>query len=129
MTHILGLDDELDDGLPILIAANLDATDIGVIVGDHGGQLLEHTGAIITEDRDFHGIALGMSIRGFAAARPLDVNPAIALVQQILDVWTAARVDCHTLSTGYVADDLLAADGIAASRAIDKQIILALHLQ
>jgi len=38
-------------------------------------------------------------------------------------------MDGHALAARDVANDLFAANGVATSRAIDEQIVLALHLE
>ena len=106
-----------------------DTADIGVVVGDNGGQLLEHAGAIVAEDGDLDRIALGAAGILFAYARPLDRDAAVALVEQVLHVGTTARMDRDALAARHVADDFFAANRIATSRAIDQQIVLAFHLE
>jgi ppGpp synthetase/RelA/SpoT-type nucleotidyltranferase len=55
VAHVFGFDDKLDDGFAVLVLADIDAADVGVVVGDDGGQLLQHAGAVVAGDGDLDG--------------------------------------------------------------------------
>ena len=126
--NVFGFGDQLDDGFAILVVADIDAADVGVVVGDDGDQLLQHAGAVVAGDGDLDRIALRPAC-GIAYAGPLDIDAAVALVEQVLHIGTAAGMDGHAFAAGDVADDLFAANGVATSRAIDEQVVLALDLE
>jgi hypothetical protein len=39
VVQVFGFDDEFDGGFAVLGMANIDGADVGVVVGDNGGQL------------------------------------------------------------------------------------------
>ena len=67
VAHVLGFGDKLDDGFAVFVLADIDAADVGVVVGDDGDQLLQHAGAVVAEDGDFDRVALRLA--GLVAAR------------------------------------------------------------
>ena len=82
----------------------------------------QHALAILDLHRQPHGVG-----RGVAALVPLDVDAALRVVEQVDDVGTGRRVHRHALAAGDVADDLLAADRVAAARARHHQVVGAAH--
>ena len=58
VAQVFGFDDEFDDGFAVVVVMNIDAANIGIVVGDDGGKLLQHAGAIVAVDGDLDGIAL-----------------------------------------------------------------------
>ena len=54
---------------------------------------------------------------------PLDLDAPLGVVEQVDDVGAGRGVDRHALAAGDVADDLLAADRIAAPRAEDQHVV------
>ncbi len=123
--HIFGIDHELDLRVPCVPQMRFHGADVGVLVADDGGYFLQHPSAIVAVDGESHRIRLLRSILVFRSARPFDSDAAVGLVKQVLHVGTAARMDGYALAARDVADDFLAADGIATSRAIDQQLVLA----
>src|SRR5262249_8757096 len=79
---------------------------------------------------DFHRQLDGVPRGGVDAGRlvPFDLDATLGVVQQVDDVGTRRRVDGHALAARDVADDLLAADRIAAARAEDHQVVEAADL-
>jgi len=53
MVQVFGFYDKLNDGFAVLVLADIDGANVGVVVGDDGGQLLQHAGAVVAEDRNF----------------------------------------------------------------------------
>ena len=129
MTQVFGFDDELDHCLTIVIVMDIDAADVGVVVGDDGGEFFQHAGTVVAVDGDFDGITLPLSGDVIAHARPLHIDAAVGFIEQVLHVWAAAGVDGDTLPPGHVADNFFSPNGIAAPRAIDEQIVLAFDLK
>src|ERR1035437_6620170 len=70
---------KFDEGFPVFGLTGINAADVGVVVGDDCGQLLQHAGAVIAEDRDFDGVTLGSARNLITHARPLDGDAAVAL--------------------------------------------------
>jgi len=122
MTQVFCFDYKFDDRFAIVIMVDVDAADVGVVIGNHSGEFLEHAGAIVAINRDLNWVTLS-SPRVIADTGPLDGNPPIALVKKVLHVGTAAGVDSHSLSTGDVSDDLFSADWITTARAVDEEIV------
>ena len=58
VAEVFGFDDEFDDGFAVVVMADVDAADVGVVVGDDGGEFLQHAGAIVAVDRDLDRVAL-----------------------------------------------------------------------
>src|ERR1017187_6857721 len=56
---VLGFGDKLDDSFAVVVFPDFDSADVGVVVGDDGGQFLQHAGAIVAGDGDLDGVALG----------------------------------------------------------------------
>jgi len=59
VVQVFGFDHKLDNGFAVFALAGFDAADVGVVVGDNGGQLLQHAGAVVAEDGDLDRVALG----------------------------------------------------------------------
>ena len=127
--HVFSFDDKLDDGFVVFCFADVDITNVGVVVGNHGREFFEHAGAVVAEDRDFNRVALRAAGGLVTNTRPLDGDAAIAFVEQVLHVWATARMHSDALAARDVADDLFTANGIATSRAIDEQVVLAFNLE
>ena len=132
MAQVNGLDDEVHMHHAVHRRLGLDRADVRAVLGDDGGEFLEQTGAVIADDDQAHRIRGGLGrvlgiVRG--AGGPLHIDAAVGLIEQVLHVGTTAGVDRDALAAGDVADDLLAADGVATSRAVDQQIVLAFNLQ
>ena len=128
VAEVFGFNDKFDDGFAVVVVMDVDAADVGVVVGDDGGEFLKHAGAVVAVDRDFDGIALRTAAI-FAYAGPLDGDAAVALVKQVLHIGAAAGVNGDAFAAGDVADDFFAADRVATARAVDEEIVLALDLE
>jgi len=128
VTKVFSLNNELHHRFPVFILPNVDAANIGIVVGDNSSQFFQHPGAVVAEDRNLYRIALRATRRVFANPRPLDSDAAIALIEEILHVGTTARMNRDPLAPRNVADNLLSANGVATSCAIHKQIVLTLDL-
>ena len=129
MAKVLSIDNEFNDGLAVVRLASVNAANIRVVVGDHSGKLLQHPGAVVAVNSHAHREALQMAVLLVRRARPLHVDAAVALVKQILHIRAAARMHRYAFAAGHVANNLFAANRIATSRAIHKQIVLALHFK
>src|ERR1039458_1088542 len=129
MLQVFGFYDKLNDGFAVLVLADIDGANVGVVVGDDGGQLLQHAGAVVAENCNFDRVALRAAGGLVAGKGPLDGDAAVALVEQVLHVGTTAGVHGHALAAGDVTDDIFATDGVATTRPIDEQVVLTLHLQ
>ena len=92
-------------------------------VADYGGDLFEHAEAVVAKQRDFYGIGNGLA---FFVSGPEHVDAALGFVEKIGDVGTIDGVDRNAFAAGDVADDGLAANGIATAGAIDEKVALAL---
>src|SRR5208337_2938803 len=107
--------------------AGFDVADVGVVVADHGGDLLQDAGAVVAEHGQLHRIAAAAAV--FALLAPLHRDLPLHVIEQVDDVGAVPGVHRHALATGDVSHDLFPADGIATSRAVDEQIILAFDLE
>src|ERR1035441_2184538 len=58
----------------------LEAADVGVLGGQHAGELIEHTGTNVRVDHDAHGEG------NLHRAGPFDFDFALHVVQQALDI-------------------------------------------
>ena len=58
MPQVFGFHDKLNERLAVLIVAYIHAPDVGVVVGDHGGQFLQHPRAVVAENGDLHRVCL-----------------------------------------------------------------------
>ena len=58
VAEVFGFDDEFDDGFAVVVVADVDAADVGVVVGDDGGEFFQHAGAVVAVDRDLDRVAL-----------------------------------------------------------------------
>src|SRR5260370_30448705 len=95
---------------PIVIggALGFQAADIGVLVGQHAGALIEHAGTVVRMNHDAHREGV------LGGAGPLHFDLALHVVHQALYVRAHLGVYGHALPAGHVADDSLAANRIAA---------------
>ena len=83
----------------------------------------EHALAILRLDRQAHRVG-----RNISAFVPFDVDAPLRVVHQVDNVGAVRRVHRHALAARDVADDLLAADWIAALGPEDHHIVGAAHL-
>src|ERR1700693_2554377 len=113
-------EDYVHAGLAIL-AAGFDVADVGVGIADKGGDLFEHAEAVVAEKRDFYGIGNRLAV---FVAGPEYVDAAVGFIEKIGDVRTVDGVDGHSFASRDVADDSLAANGVATAGAIDEQVAL-----
>src|SRR4051794_14189426 len=80
MLYVFGVYRDVDGGLRVG-GAGFDVADVRVVVGDDGGDLLEHTGAVVAIEREFDGIggaAVGLTHRG-----PFHIYAAVGLVHEV----------------------------------------------
>src|ERR1035437_209597 len=129
VAQVFGFGNQFDDGFAVLVLADIDAADVGVVVGDNGDQFLQHAHAVVAGDGDLDRVALRPAGVLAAHAGPFDIDAAVALVEQVLHVGTTARMDGHALAASDVADDLFAANGVATSGAVDQHVVLAFNLE
>src|SRR5215469_4806047 len=104
------------DGRLAVGGAGFDVADVGVVVADDGGDLLEHAFAVVTKNRELHRVPTGR------VATPFNRNLAVGLVHQVGHVGTRSRVHGHAFATRDIADDVFATNGIAASRSIHHKV-------
>src|SRR6266853_1236250 len=105
-------------GLAVL-ATSFYVADVGVGVADEGGDLFEHAKAIIAEKRDFDGIGNRLTV---FLAGPEHVDAAVGFVEKISDVRTVDGVDGNAFTASDVADDGLAANGVATLGTINEKV-------
>ena len=133
VADVNGLDDEVDDGASVGGGVGGGGADVGAVVGDDGGELLEEAGAVVAEDGEFDGVGLRLGGSGGSGVAgewgPLDLDAAVGLVEEVLDVGTAAGVDGDAFTAGDVADDLFAADRVTTAGAVDEQVVLTFNLE
>src|SRR5579859_591102 len=125
-----------DDGLEVLQVRNIqhdfhaglavrgvggDVFDVALGVANHAGDVLQHAEAVVAEDGELDRVRRWHTV----VARPFDVDLAFGFVHQVGDVGAVDRVDGHAFAARDVADDALAADGIAAAGAVDHHVSLA----
>src|ERR1035437_7932412 len=129
VAQVLGFHHKLDHGLTVFGLLGIDAANVGVVVGDDGGQLLQHAGAIVAVDGDLDRVTLRPAGNLIAHPGPLDRDAPVALIQQVLHVGTTARMNRNALASRDVPDDFFAANGVATSGAINQEVVLAFHLE
>src|ERR1700676_1526947 len=105
-------------GLPVL-AASFDVADVGVGVADEGGDLFEHPEAVIAEKRDFYGIGNRLAV---FVSGPEHIDAAVGFVEKIRYVGTVDGVDGNAFAASDVADDGLAANGVATLGTINEKV-------
>ena len=49
---------------PSAVALEAGGADVGAVVGDDGGELLEEAGAVVAEDGELDGVGLGLGGAG-----------------------------------------------------------------
>src|SRR6476619_8172712 len=122
MLEVFDLDHDVHVRLAVF-GAGADVANVGFRVADYGGDLFQHSEAVIAEngqlDRECR--------RNTVLLAPLDVNPALGFVHQVAHIGALHRVHGHALAARYVTDSRLAANRIATARAIDQQIAVALY--
>src|SRR6266478_5639662 len=111
-------EDYVHAGLAVL-AASFYVPDVGVGVADEGGDLFEHAEAVVAEKRDFYGIGNWQAV---FVAGPEHVDAAVGFVEKISDVGTVDGVDGNAFTASDVADDGLAANGVATLGTINEKV-------
>ena len=51
VAHILGFHHKLDNRFAVFVTLQFHAANVGVLVGDHGGQFLQHPGTVVAVRR------------------------------------------------------------------------------
>src|ERR1700688_3640688 len=122
LLEVLQVGDVEDDFGASLAVGSLggDVANVAFGVSDHSRNALQHAKAVVAEDGELHRVGG----RSALVAGPLHVDAALWFVEKIRHVGTADRVHGHAFAARYVANDSLAADGIATSRTIDEHIAL-----
>ena len=120
MLQVGNIENDIDVGLGIR-AAHLHIPDVGFGVADHRRNLFQHAETIVAENRKLHRIGTGRSL----IASPLDIDAAFRLIQQVDDVGAIHGVNGDAFAASYVTYDILAPDGVAASRPVHEQIAMA----
>src|SRR5262249_44011768 len=121
--EIVDLDGHVDPRVRALVRARFHVLDVGVDVGNLRADRGEHALPILDLHRQLDGVAgdrIGLV--------PFDVDAPLGIVEQVHDVGAGRGVDRHALAARDVADDLLAADRIAAAGAEHHQIVEAADL-
>src|SRR5262245_29119882 len=96
--HVFDVDHDINGGAAVG-GASFDVTDIGIVIADDGGQLLEHAGAIVAKHRQLDGIC-GFSCRcgGFRRLGPLHGDTAVGFVHQVVHVGTTHGMHSDALA-------------------------------
>src|SRR5215207_8524305 len=117
------LDRDLDAAAVVGGDRRVRGADVGLDVLDGVRHVGDHARPVLGDGEEFDGVG------GLARPRvgPLDLDDALGVDHQLLDVRAAPRVDGDALAARDVADDLLAADGVAAARARHQQVVHAAH--
>src|SRR6185312_14059332 len=127
--HVFDIDGDVDGGAAVP-GAHVHVTDVGIVVADDRGHLLKHAGAVVADDRQLYWICrLRRTGNRRAGPCPSDSDAAIRLVHKIGNVRAGFRVYGDAFAAGDVAHDVLTANGIAAARAINQQLVVTLHLE
>src|SRR5208282_1801745 len=87
----------------------------------YSGDLFEHAPAVVAEQGDFDGIGNGLAV---FVSGPEHVDAAVGFVEKIGDVGTVDGVDGNAFAAGDIADDGLAANGVATAGTIDEEVAL-----
>src|SRR5258706_2316433 len=101
------------------IRAAFEIVNVGTGSADDGGDFGEKAGAIARADGELDRES------GFGAAAPLDGDAAFGLVHEVLHVGTRTRVHGDAATTGDIADDFVARNGVAALGAVNEQVVVA----
>src|SRR5215813_5958964 len=128
MFHVFNVNHNVNR-CPAIGSTGFDIADVGIAVADHSGQLLEHGRTVVTKHGQLHWIS------GFAAGRgrlaglgPFHGDPAVSFVHQVVDVRTAHSVHSHAFAAGHVAHDGFSPNGIATSRTVHHEVVVAFDL-
>src|SRR5665213_447007 len=123
LPFVLDFQGHVYDGAAVgLAAVGFQAQDIGLFVEQGGGKLAQHSRPVFRANHQLHRKSVANR------ARPFDLNLALRVVHQVLDIAAVDRMHRDALPPRHVAHNGLAADGIAALGAIGHQVIDALDL-
>src|SRR6202051_3561762 len=104
------VEDDLDAGLAVG-GVGADVADVALGIADDAGDIFQHAKAVVTVNRELDRIGWGSAF----VAGPLDVDAALRFVHEVRDVGAAHGMHRDALAAGDVADDALAANGIATA--------------
>ena len=117
MLDVADLDRHVDPP-HLVVNRRLDVPDVRVDAGNLRTDVSQNSLAILDLNRQPDGV--GGPVLPLV---PLDRDPAFRVVQQIQDVRAGRRVNGDPLAAGHVADNLFAANRVAAARPEDHQIV------
>src|SRR5947209_11970480 len=110
--HIFDIDSNVD-GSATIAGTDIHVADVGVVVADDGGDLLQHAGTIVAYQRQLHRIGrLRRTRNRSAGSAPTDIDAAVGFVHEIGHVWAGLRMNGNASAASDEADDLLAANRI-----------------
>ena len=126
--HVLNINHNIDRCLAVG-GAGFNVADVCIVVGNHGGQLLQHRRTVIAKNCQLYWIhSASVCLVHFERLGPFHCNTAISLIHQVVDVGAAYRVHGHAFAARHVAHNRFTANRIATSRAIHQQIVIAFYL-
>ena len=121
VAHIYRHFDQRRVVVPVHVRLRFEAAHIGVFIRQNAGELMQQPGPVVGMNDDAHRERIAR------IARPVDFDPALRIVHQILHVGTCARMHRDSLAPGDVADDGFAFDRIAALRPVDHDVVDAVN--
>src|ERR1700735_2043080 len=101
------------------LAAAFEGANICAGLANDVGDGRKHAGTILSENAQAHR----KSSRRFTG--PLDRNAAFGVIKKILHVGARLAVNGDSPTSGDIAHNIIARDGIATLRAIDHQVVVA----
>src|SRR5262245_18028186 len=124
MLEIADLDGDVDARVPVVVGVGFHVADVGVDIGDLRADSCEQSFSILDFHRQFDRVGTGAAV----PLVPLDLDAPLRIVEQVDNVRTCRRVDRYAFAARDVADDLLAANRVAAAGAKHHEIVHAAHL-
>src|SRR5262245_59356456 len=127
MLDVADLDGDINPRRLIFIAGSrFHVFDVGIDIGDLRADRGQHALPILNLHRQLYGVRSRRV--GAGTLVPLDFDLPLRVVKQVDDVRTGGGVDRYAFAARDVADDLLAADRIAALRPEHQHVIGATDL-
>src|ERR1700691_1330105 len=111
--EVRDVEDDLHAGLAVF-GTRSDVAYITLSVANNAGNALQHPETVVAVNRKLDRV----SRRRTLIAGPLHIDPSFRLLHQIRNVGTIHRVHRHSLASRDVADNALAANGIATARPV-----------
>src|SRR3989442_11475785 len=122
MLHVKSLHSDFDAALVVGCDGGASVANPGLHVGNYTRDACDHPSAILGDGEELYRVSSLLGPRG-----PFHRYDALRIYHQLLYVLAARSMHCDTFAAGDIADDLFAVQRIAATGAIDHQILDAMN--